>query len=69
MSNTFKMVTVVGTSPDSFEAAIGNALSVASATVRNLSWFEVQEQRGRIADGKVAEYQIKIQIGFRVEAS
>jgi flavin-binding protein dodecin len=67
MSNTYKMVTVVGTSPDSFEAAIANALSDATATVRNLSWFEVQEQRGRIVDGKVAEYQIKLQIGFRVE--
>ena len=67
MSNTFKMVTVVGTSPESYEAAIASALSDASATVRNLSWFEVQEQRGRIVDGKVAEFQIKIQIGFRGE--
>jgi len=60
-------VTVVGTSPESYEAAIASALSDASATVRNLSWFEVHEQRGRIVDGKVAEFQIKIQIGFRVE--
>ena len=67
MSHTYKMVTVVGTSSDSYEAAIANALSDATATVRNLSWFEVQEQRGRIVDGKVAEYQIKLQIGFRVE--
>ncbi len=67
MSNTYKMVTVVGTSPESYEAAIANALSDATATVRNLSWFEVREQRGRIVDGKVAEYQIKLQIGFRVE--
>jgi flavin-binding protein dodecin len=68
MSNTYKMVTVVGTSTESYDAAIANALSDATATVRNLSWFEVQEQRGRIVDGKVAEYQIKLQIGFRVEA-
>ncbi|MGB5163385.1 MAG: dodecin [Thermoanaerobaculia bacterium] len=67
MSNTYKMVTVVGTSTQSYDAAIANALSDATATVRNLSWFEVQEQRGRIVDGKVAEYQIKLQIGFRVE--
>jgi len=67
MSNTYKMVTVVGTSTESYEAAITSALSDATATVRNLSWFEVQEQRGRVVDGKVAEYQIKLQIGFRVE--
>ena len=67
MSNTYKMVTVVGTSAESYESAIDNALSDASATVRNLSWFEVQEHRGRIVDGKIAEYQIKLQVGFRVE--
>ena len=67
MSNTYKMVTVVGISTESYEAAIASALSDATASVRNLSWFEVQEQRGRIVDGKVAEYQIKLQIGFRVE--
>ncbi len=67
MGNTFKMLTVVGTSPESYKEAIDNALSDTAATVRNLSWFEVKEFRGRIADGKVAEYQVKIQIGFRVE--
>jgi hypothetical protein len=67
MSNTFKMITIVGTSPESYKEAIDNALSDTSATVRNLSWFEVKEFRGRIADGKVAEYQVNLQIGFRVE--
>jgi len=67
MSGTFKMVTLVGTSPDSFEAAIDAALAAASESLRNLSWFEIREQRGRVSDGKVVEYQVKIDVGFKVE--
>jgi flavin-binding protein dodecin len=32
-----------------------------------MSWFEVVEQRGAIRDGKVAEFQVTIAIGFRIE--
>jgi len=68
MSGTFKLVTLVGTSPDSYEQAIKNAVRDASASLRNLSWFEVTEFRGRIADGAVAEFQAKLQAGFKVDS-
>lgn len=68
MSDTFKMVTVVGTSTESYEAAIDSAVADAAGTLRQLGWFEVKELRGRIDDGKVAEFQVKVEIGFRVEA-
>jgi hypothetical protein len=32
-----------------------------------MSWFEVVEQRGRIDDGKVAEFQVTIKVGFKLE--
>lgn len=67
MSKTFKMVHLVGTSAESFEDAIRNSVRDASRSLRSLAWFEVQEMRGRIADGDVAEYQVKIQVGFKVE--
>ena len=69
MSNTYKMVTLIGTSPESYESAIENALSDASASIRNLSWFEVVEMRGRVNDGRPAEFQVKLQVGFKVEVS
>ena len=69
MGNTYKMVTIVGTSPDSYEAAINTALNDAAATLRNLSWFEVEEMRGRIAAGKVSEFQVKLSVGFKVDAT
>jgi flavin-binding protein dodecin len=67
MGKTFKMVHLVGTSDQSYEDAIRNAVAEAAASLRHLAWFEVEEMRGRIDDGKVAEYQVKIQVGFTVE--
>jgi len=69
MSSTYKMVTLIGTSTESYEAAIETALADASASLRNLSWFEVVEMRGRIREGRAAEFQVKIQVGFKVEVS
>ncbi len=63
----FKKVELVGTSKKSIEDAIDKAVAKASSTVRNMSWFELQEVRGRIDDGKVVEYQTIIKVGFKLE--
>ena len=66
--STYKMVTVVGTSPQSYEDAVQKALQDAARTLRNLDWFEVEEMRGRIGDGgKIEEWQVKLQVGFRLD--
>jgi flavin-binding protein dodecin len=67
MDKVYKKVEVVGTSPDSIEKAIENALLKASQTVHNLDWFEVVETRGRIEGTKVGQYQVTIKIGFRLD--
>jgi len=67
MGKTFKMVHLVGTSDRSYEDAIRNAVADASASLRHLAWFEVEEMRGRIDDGKVVEFQVKLHVGFKVE--
>lgn len=58
---------VVGSSKESIEDAIRNAVSTAAQTVRHLEWFEVTETRGHIVDGKVAHFQICVRLGFRYE--
>lgn len=63
----YKKIQLVGTSTSSFSEATANAIAKAAATVRNMSWFEVVEQRGSIVDGKVHQYQVTLNIGFRVE--
>jgi flavin-binding protein dodecin len=67
MAEIFKLTEVVGTSPTSFAEAVRAAVTEAAKTIRHMSWFEVVEQRGRVAEGKVAEFQVTIKIGFKVE--
>jgi hypothetical protein len=61
------MIDVVGTSSTTLEDAIRNAVTKSSKTVRNMSWFEVVETRGRIEGGGVAQWQVTVRIGFAVE--
>ena len=67
MPGTFKVVQLVGTSPNSFADAVKNAVIEAAKTIRHMGWFEVVEQRGMIKDGKVHEFQVILNIGFKVE--
>ncbi len=64
--STYKVVELVGTSQEGVDQAIENAITRAGQTLHGLDWFEVKESRGQIQDGKVAWYQVKMGIGFRV---
>lgn len=66
-NHTYSVSEVVGTSPESIDAAIRNAVERASRTVRNLDWFEVTEVRGQVADGVVQHFQVGLKLGFRLE--
>lgn len=63
----YKKIEMVGTSTKSISEAIASAITKAAETVRNMSWFEVVEQRGSIVDGKVQQFQVTIRVGFRVD--
>jgi flavin-binding protein dodecin len=64
----YKKLELVGSSPDSIEAAVQNAISRASKTIRNMRWFEVTETRGHIEDGRVNHWQVTVKVGFTLEA-
>ena len=65
--SVYKKIELVGSSPTSISDAINNAIAQAAKTVNNLGWFEVQEMRGNIQDGKVSQYQVVLKVGFRIE--
>lgn len=67
MPGTYKIIELVGTSSASFSDAAKSAVAEAAKTVRNIDWFEVLDQRGRIVDGKVVEFQVTVKIGFKIE--
>lgn len=63
----YKLVEIVGVSPESFSKAVESGVEKAGRTLRHVDWFEVTEMRGRVVDGKVAEYQVSLKVGFRLE--
>ena len=67
MSGTYKKIQIVGTSSVSFAEAVKSAVQDAAKTVRHMDWFEVAEMRGRLKDGQVAEFQVTLRIGFKLE--
>ena len=69
MDHTYRITEIVGSSPESSDQAIRNAIARAQATLRHLDWFEVTETRGQIIDGQVAHFQVTLRIGFRLESA
>jgi hypothetical protein len=67
MGKTYKKIEIVGTSPDSFAKAVQSGVAKAAESLHNLDWFEVTELRGRVEDGRVAEYQVSLKVGLRVD--
>jgi flavin-binding protein dodecin len=66
-THVYKMVELVGSSKTGIDDAIRNAVERAGKTIRHLDWFEVTETRGHVEDGKIAHWQVKLKIGFRLE--
>lgn len=66
-SHVYKVVELVGSSPDSVEDAVAAALKRAGETLRHLRWFEVVQIRGNINKGVVADYQVVLKVGFTLD--
>jgi dodecin len=61
----YKKIEIVGTSTQSLEAAIQNAIGQARKSLKGLSWFEVVEQRGNLL-GPEIKYQVTLKVGFEL---
>lgn len=68
MSNhVYKQIEITGSSPQSMQAAVENAIARTAQTVEELRWFEVTETRGQIEEGKIAHWQVTVKIGFTLK--
>jgi flavin-binding protein dodecin len=65
--HVYKVIELVGSSTKGTDDAIQNAINKASKTLENLDWFEVIENRGRIENGQVSHFQVKLKVGFRLK--
>ena len=66
-NRTYRVTEIVGTSPDGIDSAIRNGIARASATIRNMDWFEVVSVRGELEDGAVAHFQVTLKVGFKID--
>jgi len=65
----YRVIEIVGSSQSGIEDAIRAAVDRASATIRNLRWFEVARTSGQIEDGKVKHFQVTLKVGFTMEGA
>lgn len=65
--HVYRVIEIVGSSKKSIDDAIATAVARAHKTLRNLRWFEVVRTSGHIENGKVAYYQVMLEVGFTME--
>lgn len=65
--HVYKTIELVGSSSESMEDAVDNAVARAAETLRNLRWFEVLETRGHLDDQQVSYWQVRVRIGFTLD--
>jgi len=67
MDHVYRVTEIVGSSPESIDQAVRNAVARAGTTLRHTDWFEVTEIRGHVADGVIGHFQVTVKVGFRLE--
>jgi flavin-binding protein dodecin len=63
--SVYKIIELVGSSPNSWEEAAKNAVDKASKTLRDLRVAEISKLDLKIEDGKVAAYRAKVNLSFK----
>ena len=66
--SVYKVIELVGTSPDSWEKAAEAAVARAAETLRDLRIAEVSDLDMNIVDGKVEAFRVKVKVSFKYEA-
>ena len=65
--SVYKIIELVGTSPESWEKAAANAIARASKSLRDLRIAEISELDIQLKDGKVDAYRAKVKVSFKYE--
>jgi dodecin len=58
---------ITAASPKSFDAAVQEGLARASKTIRGITGLHVIEQKASVAQGKIAEYRVTMEVTFLLE--
>jgi hypothetical protein len=63
----YKVIEIIGTSPQSWDLAAKSAVERAAKTLRELRVAEVVEQDIEIRNGKLEQYRVKLKVSFKYE--
>ena len=63
----YKYIHIVGTSPNSIDDAVKDAVSEATKTINNIEWAELGRVTFRIIDNQLKEFQAEVKIGFKID--
>jgi flavin-binding protein dodecin len=70
MSNhMYKVIELIGTSPESFEKAASTAVEEAAKHLNDLRIAEVTQMDLQIVEGKVVAYRTKVKVSFKYHPS
>lgn len=62
-----RVTTITASSTKSFQEAVEDGLKRAAQTLRNITGLEIVEQKGKVENGKIAEYRVRMNITFILE--
>ena len=65
--SVYKVITLVGTSTQSWEKAAEAGVGMASKSLRDLRIAEIQELDMQIEDGKIRAYRAKVRVSFKYQ--
>ena len=63
----FKKITLIGTSTESFDEAVDDAVNRAEDTLQHVYWVEVEEMGVEMANVESREYQAEVEVAFELE--
>ena len=67
--SVYKVITLIGTSTESWEKAAAAAVARASQSLRDLRVAEVRELDMQLEEGKVVAYRAKVKVSFKYEGT
>ncbi len=67
MAQVAKVVTIIGSSPESFAKAADAAVQEASKTVRGITGADVVSMSAVVEDNKISVYRTTVNIAFGLE--
>ena len=67
MAEVAKVITIIGSSPESFAKAADAAVQEASKTLRGITGAHVTSMSAVVENGRISEYRTTVDIAFALE--